>query len=71
MNLVLTVFWFDEGQRNVVGTFSGQRNGREVSGKVQQLRKVLAQRFGQNVEKRGLPVHRLGRAQLRREKVET
>ena len=45
-------------------TLGCQRHRCQVSGKVEQLWKVLVQRFGQNVQKSGFPIHRFCGAQL-------
>lgn len=45
-------------------TFSSERHRQKLSGEVQQLGEVLAQRLGQDVEKGGLPIHCFCCAQL-------
>lgn len=45
-------------------TFSSKRHRQKLSGEVQQLGEVLAQRLGQDVEKGGLSIHGFCCAQL-------
>ena len=45
-------------------TFGSQGHGGQVLSKAQEFREVLAQRFGEDVQEGGLPVHRLGGVQL-------
>lgn len=45
-------------------TLCCQRHCSEVSGKVEQLGEMLAQRLGQNVEEGGFAIDCFGRAQL-------